>query len=202
MTPDAGPTTPGWLRPFGLTERRASVLVLVLVAGVMILAIVLRDRLPGVETLGYPAVFIVSVVGNATLLFPVPALLVVCTGGILLNPLLVGITGGAGQALGEMTGYLAGMGGQSLITKNRIYMRIQPWMQKRGWIAVLIFAIIPNPIFDFIGLAAGASRMPVWKFLAAATIGKTLRSILVAYSCTYGWPYVQDFFRVLDTPTS
>ena len=202
MTPNVGSTTPGWLRRLGLSERRASVLILVLVAVVMVLAYVLRDRLPGVETLGYPAVFLVSVVGNATLVFPVPAFLAVCTGGILLNPLLVGVTGGVGQALGEMTGYLAGIGGRSLMTKNRVYTRVQPWMQKRGWIVVLVFAIIPNPLFDFIGLAAGASRMPVWKFLAAATVGKTIRSILVAYWCIYGWSYLFDFFRTLDTPWS
>ena len=198
MTPVGGPTTPGWLRWLGLSERPASVLVLVLVVVVMVLAYALRDRLPGVETLGYPAVFLVSLVGNATLLFPVPALLVVCTGGLLLNPLLVGMTGGTGQALGEMTGYLAGFGGQGLMTQNRIFTRVQPWMQKRGWIVVVVFAIIPNPIFDFIGLAAGASRMPVWKFLAAATVGKTIRSVALAYGCNYGY----DLFQVLDTPTS
>ena len=197
MTPDAGPTTPGWLRRLGLSERHASVLVLVLVAIILVIAFVLRDRVPGVETLGYPAVFLVSLIGSATLLFPVPAILAVCTGGILLNPLLVGITGGPGQALGEMTGYLAGMGGQGLITKNRLYRRVQPVMQKRGWIAVLVFALIPNPLFDIIGLAAGASRMPVWKFLAAATVGKTIRSVTVAYGCNYGY----DFFLVLDAPT-
>ena len=150
MTPDAGPTTPGWLRWLGLSERRASVLILILVAVFMVLAYVLRDRVPGVETLGYPAVFLVSLIGSATLLFPVPAILAVCTGGILLNPLLVGVTGGVGQALGEMTGYLAGIGGQGLITKNRLYARVQPVMQKRGWIAVFVFALIPNPLFDFI----------------------------------------------------
>lgn len=198
MTPDPGPTPPGWLRWLGLSERRASVLVLILVAVFMVLAYVLRDRVPGVETLGYPAVFLVSVIGSATLLFPVPAILAVCTGGILLNPLLAGVTGGTGQALGEMTGYLAGVGGQGLITKSRLYRRIQPVMQKRGWIAVLVFALIPNPLFDIIGLAAGASRMPVWKFLAAATVGKTIRSVAFAYGCTYGY----EFFRVLDTPTS
>ena len=197
MTPDAGPTTPGWLRRLGLSERHARVLVLVLVAVILVIAFVLRDRVPGVETLGYPAVFLVSLIGSATLLFPVPAILAVCTGGILLNPLLVGIAGGPGQALGEITGYLAGMGGQGLITKNRLYRRVQPVIQKRGWIAVLVFALIPNPLFDIIGLAAGASRMPVWKFLAAATVGKTIRSITVAYGCNYGY----DFFLVLDAPT-
>ena len=150
------------------------------------------------ETLGYPAVFLVSVIGSATLLFPVPALLVVCTGGLLLNPLLVGMTGGTGQALGEMTGYLAGFGGQGLMTQNRIFTRVQPWMQKRGWIVVVVFAIIANPIFDFIGLAAGTSRMPVWKFLAAATLGKTIRSVALAYRCNNGY----DLFQVMDTPTS
>lgn len=198
MTPDAGPTTPGWLRWLGLSERRASVLVLVLVAVIMALAYLLRDRVPGVETLGYPAVFLVSVIGSATLVFPVPAILIVCGGGILLNPLLVGVAGGTGQALGEMTGYLAGMGGQGLITKNRLYSRVQPWIRKRGWIAVFVFAIIPNPLFDFIGIAAGASRMPVWKFLAAATAGKTIRSVAFAYGCTY----VPDFFQILGASTS
>ena len=185
---------PRWIRQLGLSQRRLSIVTLVLVIAILVLAVVLRNQLPGVEAAGYPAVFLISLVGNATLIFPVPAIAVVCTGGSFLNPLLVGLVGGVGQATGEMTGYLAGFGGQGLfIMKGQAYQRVQSWVQRRGWLVVLSFALIPTPFFDVAGLAAGSVRMPVWQFFTAAAVGKTIRSIAIAYGCRYGY----DFFRVL-----
>ena len=163
-----------------------SVLMLALSVTIVIAAFFLSDRIPGVESLGYPAVFLISLFGNATLIVPVPAFAVVCTGGTILYPLLVGILGGTGQALGEMTGYIAGYGGQGFFQKGRYYQRINSWVARRGWVAILLLGMIPNPIFDFAGLAAGALRMPAWQFLAAATVGKTIRAIIIAYGCHYG----------------
>jgi len=184
------PTTRWWVRP---PDWFLPVLVLFAILAIVTIALVYRDRLPTVETLGYPAIFIVSVFGSATILFPVPAILAVCAGGTLLNPLLSGVIGGTGLALGEGTAYLAGVVGSGLFRKNRWYGRLQPWVGRRGWMVVLVVSAIPNPIFDIVGMIAGAMRMPLWQFFGAVWVGKTVRSVGVAYGCSLGY----DFFRTL-----
>ena len=186
MTPKADKTPPVWMRLSSVAGPWMSVMMLALSVAIVIVAFLLSDRIPGVESLGYPAVFLISLFGNATLIVPVPAFAVVCTGGTILIPLLVGILGGTGQALGEMTGYIAGYGGQGFFQKGRYYERINSWVERRGWVAIVLLGLIPNPLFDFAGLAAGALRMPAWKFLTAATVGKTIRSVIIAYGCAYG----------------
>ena len=186
MTPKADKTFPVWMRLSSVAGPWMSVMMLALSVAIVIVAFLLSDRIPGVESLGYPAVFLISLFGNATLIVPVPAFAVVCTGGTILIPLLVGILGGTGQALGEMTGYIAGYGGQGFFQKGRYYERINSWVERRGWVAIVLLGLIPNPLFDFAGLAAGALRMPAWKFLTAATVGKTIRSVIIAYGCAYG----------------
>ena len=186
MTPEADKTRPVWMRLSSIAGPWMSVMMLALSVAIVIVAFLLSDRIPGVESLGYPAVFLVSLFGNATLLVPLPAFAVVCTGGTILHPLLVGILGGTGQALGEMTGYIAGYGGQGFFQKGRYYQRINNWVERRGWVAIVVLGLIPNPLFDFAGLAAGALRMPAWQFLAAAAVGKTIRSVIIAYGCAYG----------------
>ena len=186
MTPEADRTRPVWMRLSSVAGPWISVMMLALSVAIIMVAFLLSDRIPGVESLGYPAVFLISLFGNATLIVPVPAFAVVCTGGTILHPLLVGILGGTGQALGEMTGYIAGFGGQGFFQKGRYYQRINNWVERRGWVAIVLLGLIPNPLFDFAGLAAGALRMPAWKFLTAAAVGKTIRSVIIAYGCAYG----------------
>lgn len=176
-----------------IPARIRPVLVLLAILAIMTIALVYRDRLPTVETLGYPAIFIVSVLGSATIFFPVPAIIAVCAGGTLLNPLLSGLIGGTGMALGEGTAYLAGAAGSGLLKDNRWYGRLRPWVERRGWIVVLVIATVPNPIFDVVGVIAGAMRMPLWQFFGAVWIGKTARSVGLAYGCAFGY----DFLRAL-----
>ena len=189
------PTTPHrWWR-LGISERRLRLVALVTVIALTALAFVLLNvlRLPAKESLGYPAIFLIVLLGNTTVILPVPSIVAVCSGGVALTPVLVGLVGGIGMALGEVTGYLAGFSGSGLASKTWVYRRVQPWMQRRGWVVVLAFGMIPNPFFDIMGLAAGATRMPIWKFFAAAWVGKTVMATFTAYGCALGY----DFFRFL-----
>ena len=77
--------------------------------------------------LGYFGAFIISFVGNTTILFPIPYMLFPfvlggltdnTTGQFLFDPLIIGIISGFGAMLGEMTGYLIGYGGGQLIEEN------------------------------------------------------------------------------------
>ena len=65
---------------------------------------------------------------------------------------------GIGASIGELTGYLAGYGGSAVIEENSKYKRIAKWMNKNGFITILVLATIPNPIFDLSGIFAGATH--------------------------------------------
>jgi len=139
------------------------------------------DRLAELQGFGYLGVFVVAVLGNATIILPVPGLAFVFAGGGVLNPLLVGLIAGVGEPLGELTGYLAGYGGSAVVEDRERYERIRRWMERRGFLTLLVLAAIPNPLFDLAGIAAGMLRYPVPKFLLACWLGKTFKALLIAY---------------------
>jgi membrane protein YqaA with SNARE-associated domain len=144
---------------------------------------------------GLLGLFVVSIIGNATLIIPAPVFVVACAAGLVYGPLQVGVIAAAGAALGELTGYLAGYGGEAIIPEGKWYHRLQAFMHRRGMLAIFLLGAIPNPIFDVGGLIAGAMKMPVWKFLLAAWAGKTIRLGFTAWACLAGVPWLQQIFR-------
>ena len=154
----------------------------VLLAVVVSLVIALfRDELARFERYGYPGVFFISLLGNATVILPAPSLAVVFGMGGVLNPLLVGLVAGVGEALGELTGYLAGYGGRAVIEDWQMYDRLERWMQRNGSATIFVLSAIPNPIFDLAGFAAGALRFPLAQFLLSCWVGKTIKTVFFAF---------------------
>jgi membrane protein DedA with SNARE-associated domain len=149
-------------------------------------ALYFRNRIQELRRYGYTAVFLVGLISNATVVLPVPGLAVSSVMGSVYSPWMVGLVGGVGQALGELTGYMAGYSGQTLVDENPTYDRLTRWMQHHGILTVFVLALIPNPVFDLGGIAAGALRFPVWKFLASCTAGKVLKNIVFALAGYYG----------------
>jgi len=174
--------------------RVVRVLTALAVVAALAAALVFRDHLEELEEYGYPAVFLVGLVSNATLIFPVPGLAVSSVFGSVFNPWLVGLAGGIGQALGELTGYMAGYSGQTWLEDRPRYKRLVRWMQRYGVFTVFLLALLPNPLFDVAGMVAGALRLPVWKFLLSCALGKVIKNILFAVAGYYGigalfqWP--------------
>jgi membrane protein YqaA with SNARE-associated domain len=140
------------------------------------------SRLDFLRLMGYPGVFIISLVSSATILLPLPGFAVVFAMGAYLDPVLVGIAAGCGSAIGELSGYLAGYAGHNAVERTRLFRDHRKGVAKYGPLAIFFLAFIPNPAFDIAGIAAGAIRMPPWLFLLATAAGKTLRYIIVAYA--------------------
>jgi membrane protein YqaA with SNARE-associated domain len=140
----------------------------------------LGDQIEKFPVYGYPAVFLVSLIGDATIILPTLSMAVVFGIGGTLNPVAVGVVAGLGSALGELTGYLVGVGGRIVVENRKLYDRLEGWMRRRGMLVIFILGLVPNPTFDVAGMIAGALKMPVWKFLLAAWAGKSLRLILFA----------------------
>ena len=171
-------------------ERLHKALSVVLVFALIITAVLLRDRLPHYQSIGYVGIFVLSFLGSASILVPVPGIAAVCAGaspGLLgLFPLWVAILASVAEAIGELSGYLLGFSGRGFAENVRIYPRVERWMQRQGWLALLLASSVPNPFFDFIGIAAGTLRYPVLQFLVAVWAGKLIKSMIIAYACFYG----------------
>ncbi len=142
----------------------------------------IRDQAAKFAEYGYPGIFLISILANATILLPAPGIAIVFAMGGVFNPFIVGLAAGAGAAIGELSGYMAGFSGQAIAEHTKIYERIQDWMQSHGMLTIFVLAAIPNPFFDLAGMAAGALKMPLYKFLLACLLGKIIKMWIFAYA--------------------
>ncbi len=170
---------PHWLR-----RHRNLVRILTLLAVIALSAYIfsIRDQAERLAVYGYPGIFLLSFLAYATVLLPAPGVAVVFTMGGIFRPLGVALTAGAGAALGELSGYLAGFSGQVVIERADVYQRIHAWIDKYGPFAILLLSALPNPFFDVAGVAAGILKMPLSKFLLWCWLGETIKMLLFSYS--------------------
>jgi membrane protein DedA with SNARE-associated domain len=151
------------------------------------------------SALGYPGVFLANLLSTATVFLPVPGLTALAQALIvreadILNPFLVGFLGGLGMGLGETTAWLTGVAGAEIARENELKAPrlIQPalnrlirwvnWlMQNYGVATLFVLSVIPDPIFEFAGVTAGATGMGFRKFMAVVLCGNMLRGLLLAY---------------------
>lgn len=158
------------------------IVALTFVIGLTVLLFINRERVRELEALGYPGIFLFSLAANASLILPIPGVLVTSAMGAVFHPFWVAVAAGSGSALGEISGYLAGFSGQGVVEKSKWHDRVTGWMRgKYGVLIVLLLAFIPNPLFDIAGITAGALKMPLPRFLFFCWIGKVLKMMLFAY---------------------
>jgi membrane protein YqaA with SNARE-associated domain len=148
---------------------------------ITIICAFLFSSFPFLKDFGYIGAFLISLISSASLFFPVPGFVIVFSMGAFLDPILLGIAAGIGSGLGELTGYMAGLSGKKIVAKNSLYKRHKKEIEKYGEFAIFVLAFLPNPVFDLAGIASGALKIPVEKFLLATILGKILRFILIAY---------------------
>lgn len=142
---------------------------------------------------GYAGLFLINLIGAASILLPSPAGASVLGGGALLNPFLgvpafvwVGLVAGVAEAIGECTGYAAGYGGRIIVEDKPSYKRIARWMEGHGTATMFALSVTPNPLFDVAGLAAGAVRMPVRRFFVTVLAGKIIKDTWMAALASAG----------------
>ena len=148
------------------------------------------------ENVGYSGLWIISFIAAGSIVLPLPGPVAVCiaaTPDLGLNPLVIGLVSASAEALGEMTGYIAGISGRSLLKRNKYYPRVQSLILRRGGLFLLLGAIIPNPLFDVLGIAAGGVGYPIRKFLAIVFIAKAIKSVAIAYACLWGIDSIQGW---------
>ncbi len=166
------------------------ILALFAVIGITLYVFSIRNRVEEFATLGYPGIFLIALLANATVLLPAPGVAVIYAMGAIFNPFGVGLAAGTGGAIGELSGYLAGFSGQAVIERTEIYNRIKPWVDKYGGWAILVLSAIPNPFFDVAGIAAGIAKMPIATFLFFIWIGQLIKMTLFALAGKYSIEWI------------
>ncbi len=166
-----------------LSPGRSKLIRILAFLGVIVLSLLIilyGSRLAGLGAYGYPGLFLLNLLASATLILPAPGIALAFAAGAALNPFLVGLAVGSGSTLGELTGYIAGASGRGIVKNDPWYPRMQAAMARYGLWIIILLSLVPNPIFDVAGMVAGATRVPVWQFLAAAWIGKVTKATLIA----------------------
>jgi uncharacterized membrane protein YdjX (TVP38/TMEM64 family) len=138
----------------GARARQIGLLILVVAvsAGVLYLTAHYRHELAQLGRAGLLGLFVVSILGNATVIIPAPSFVMACAGGTLFGPIQSGIVSGLGAGLGELTGYMAGVGGKAIVPPGKWTDRLEGFIRRNGFVTVFALAAIPNPLFDIGGM--------------------------------------------------
>jgi membrane protein YqaA with SNARE-associated domain len=132
---------------------------------------------------GYVGVFLMALIGSASPIWPLPgSWAVFIAAGLGLNPIILGLLGGLGEAIGELTGYTAGFGGQVALQRFKRYKQIEGWMIRWGGPTIFVVSAIPNVFIKAATIAAGGLRYPIWKFFLFCWAGKTVKSLAFAFA--------------------
>jgi uncharacterized membrane protein YdjX (TVP38/TMEM64 family) len=176
------------------TRQILSRVLALLIAGSITFGILLfAPQIQKFQQYGYPGVFLTSLIGNASIALPIPSLAITFTMAAILNWVIVGLVSGVGEALGETTGYLAGYAGAAIIENRGMYDRLKYWMDNHGMLTLFVLAVIPNPLFDLAGIAAGASSYGFHKFLLAVWMGKTIKTLIFAWAGAHSVIWLLQF---------
>lgn len=164
-------------------NKKTALLQLFFAVLITLVVLLYGEQIREYASLGYLGVFIISLLSSATIIIPAPGWIVVLELGRVLDPVLLALSAGIGSALGELTGYFAGSGIVGLIEQKgkKLFNGHKEFIRKNNFLAILLLAFIPNPLFDIAGIAAGALKMDVKKFLLACAIGKSIRFFILAY---------------------
>ena len=171
------------------------ILALFAVVGITIYIYSIRDRVEQFAGFGYPGIFLIALLANATILLPAPGVAVIYAMGAIFNPFGVGLAAGLGGTIGELSGYVAGFSGQAVVERTDIYNRIKPWVDKYGGWAILVLSAIPNPFFDVAGIAAGIAKMPLQTFVLFSGIGQLIKMTGFALAGHYSISLLSSFFK-------
>ena len=156
-----------------------------------------------VQNFGYLGFFLIGILSSATIFIPNPAFLIVFFSAPLYNPLLLGITFGAGSAIGEFTGYGVGFGIEKIFekkSKNKKKLKkkikeIEKLFQKyHPGLVIFGFASIPLAPVDVLSIFCGSINYSKKKFFIFMLLGKVLKFTILAYMGFYGVNFILDIF--------
>lgn len=153
----------------------------------IILAFVFQDKLSEFKSFGLLGIFLINFFGSATIFVPAPAIVSVFAGGVVYAPLAVAVIASLGAAIGDMLGFVVGHSGKQIFLQkeNKWYQLGREQFIRFGALFVFIFAFVPNPLFDGVGILAGALGYSPYRFFLILFVGRLLRNFLLAFAGSY-----------------
>ena len=175
-----------WSRAQRLVPLGFSLLITVAAAPLAFLITRHAAELSHYGIFAYPVVCLVQALTSATLFLPAPGAALAAAAGTFLDPFWVGIFAGIGSATGELTGYLLGYCGRRAVPTDdsRMWRLAERGFSRWGFMSLIALALIPNPVFDALGIMAGCLRYPLGKYWLATAVGKVVKFYAFAYG---GW---------------
>jgi membrane protein YqaA with SNARE-associated domain len=76
-----------------------------------------------------------------------------------------------------------------MINQRQMYNRVETWMKRWGFWALLGLSAAPL-FFDLAGIAAGACRYKFWKFFLACWLGRSILYVAIAWAGLKGWEWI------------
>ncbi len=166
-----------------------NILGLLIVFAVILVAFVYKQQIERYAMGGYVGVFLSCFASTATILLPAPGIFVVIQYAQLLNPICVIMLGGVGTASGELIGYLLGRTGRNIANINTDNKAFR-FFGKHPYVAILVFSVLPFPIFDVIGIASGMTKLNVIKFWLVCLLGKVIKMTMYVTMFEYFKDYI------------
>ena len=194
----------------------AAVLLVATIGGSVAVAVFLIyhwEYVIQLEHEGYLGLFLISLLAGSPIPIPTPSMILTFTLGSLLNPVLVGIVSGLGNAIGYALIYTTGRGGVHLLPSfnvsdsgigrflRKIRMsRMLDSPNRTGMVTVFLLSIYPNPVLTPLVLGMGATRFNFTKFFIACWAGKTVMTLLLALLGYFGLRSLLHFLGIFNVP--
>lgn len=119
-------------------------------------------------------VLVLCFFANASVLLPSSSILIVVECSMLMNPFLAALCGAFGAALGEMIAFYVGIHGERAVP-GRFMNWVKVRITSHKYLMLLLFSMLPFPVFDIIGLLSGAMKMNALKFFGVCFTGKLIK---------------------------
>jgi len=157
----------------------------------------LSEWLQSFAQYGYLGIFFISFLGATSVFIPIPSSVVIFSLSSLtaFDPILIAVFAGSGAAVGELSGYLIGLGGRRVISerykkKMDILMRL---FQRFGPIIIFVFALTPLPD-DLLFIPLGVMRYKILHAFIPALVGKFTSNLIIAYAGRFFIFTIRDIF--------
>ncbi len=190
--------------------RKSDIIFLVLLVVTTVLLFIFGDQIlalsrslnewtknVGVEY-GYIGIFIACVIGNGTIIIPIPYALIIVFFATNPNfdPLLLGLVAGFGSAIGEITSYALGRGVGKIGIESKYSWeleRLKTVIENKTFFVIFLFGLTPLPD-DIIMIPVGIIGYNFKKAILACALGKIILSLFLAYGGHYGAQVAESMF--------
>lgn len=150
---------------------------------------------------GYPGLFAICFLGNATVVIPFPYFVATFVfGGLrdpslqfVFDPMIVGLISGIGATIGDMTGYAIGYGGGHYIqsSQRHAFQQLLEAHPRLTPVVIWLLAVTPLPD-DIVVVPLGAARYSWWKVMIPQALGKIMFLTGITWAGRLGLQWVED----------